>query len=173
MLVLSAAIGLLSASYYCYSGLTDSKSQRFVVTVPGRVSIVAPAIGPVRTYVLGNANLAFPHQNWQVRGNVPTGTTVVLQTLTSFHNTTNPASRRDGRLAVRVSSQSGPATWTVTRATDTTDYLAGDEDAMVQVVSDKTGEAQLGLSVTFLTGIGTDLEEGDYTLTVVGTITSN
>ena len=173
LIALSAAIGLLSSSYYCYSALTDSQTQLFRVTVPARVSIVAPAVTPNRVYFLGNANLAFPRQNWIVRGNVANGTTVTLQTLTSFHHNSNATMRRDGRLSVRVNSQSGIGTWTVTRASDTTDYLAGDEDAMVQVVSDKSGEAELGLGVTFLTGIGADLEEGDYALTVVGTITAN
>lgn len=173
LIAFSAAIGLLSSSYYCYSALTDSQTQRFRVTVPARVSIVAPAIIPLRTYFLGNANLAFPRQNWVVRGNVATGTTVTLQTATSFHHNSEPTMRRDGRLSLRVNSQAGVGTWVVTRASDTTDYLAGDEDAMVQVVSDKSGEAELGLGVTFLTGIGAELQEGDYSLTVVGTITSN
>lgn len=172
ILGLIAACGLLSTGYYGYSATTDD--QRFRVNVSPRLSIVAPVADPVETYAgTGNANIGFARQDWSVRSNSLNGATVILQTGTCFQHATNSTMKRDGRLALRVNSTSGPANWAVTRATDRTWYSTGDEDAVVQAVSNKVGEASLGLSVTFLTGIGADLQEGDYALTVVGTITEN
>lgn len=171
ILGLAVAFGLLGSGYYGFSATSDS--QLFRVNVPGRISIVAPTVSPLRTHVAGNANLGFPRQNWVARSNAVAGATVILQTATCFQHTTSSAAKRDGRLALRVLSSSGPGLWTVTRATDRTRYGTGDEDAHVQAVCSEIGEAQLGLTVTFLTGVGADLEAGDYSMTVVGTITAN
>ena len=172
ILGLIAACGLLCTGYYGYSATTGN--QVFRVDVPSRISIVAPTVSPVETYGgTGNANIGFAQQDWSVRCNSLNGATVILQTATCFQHTTNSTMKRDGRLALRVNSTTGPANWAITRATDRTSYSTGDEDAIVQAVSNRVGHAQLGLTVTFLTGIGADLEEGDYALTVVGTITAN
>jgi len=172
ILGLIAACGLLSTGYFGYSATTGN--QTFQVMVPSQISIVAPAASPVPTYSgTGDANIGFARQDWSVKCNSVNGATVILQTATCFQHTSTSMMKRDGRLALRVNSTSGPANWAVTRATDRTWYSTGDEDAVVQAVSNKAGEAQLGLSVTFLTGIGADLEEGDYALTIVGTITAN
>lgn len=168
---LFAATGLLASSYYSHSA-TDS--QRFQVNVPSRVSIVAPASDSTQVYGgLGNANISFPREDWVVASNSLNGATVVLQTATCFQHTLDPLTKRDGRLALRVNSTTGPALWAVTRAIDTTDYASGDEDAVVQAISNSIGEANLGLTVTFMTGVGADLVEGDYSLTVIGTISAN
>lgn len=169
---LIAASGLLSTGYLGYSAPTDD--QRFRVDVPSRISIIAPVVNPTAAYSgTGNANIGFSRQDWSVRSNSLNGATVILQSGTCFQHTTNSEMKRDGRLALRVNSTSGPANWAVTRATDRTWYSTGDEDAVVQAISNKVGEAELGLTVTFLTGIGADLQEGEYALTVVGTITAN
>lgn len=167
-----AAFGLLGSGYYSYSATTDN--QQFQVTVPARTLIVAPVADPVQIYSgPGNANISFPRQDWSVGTNSLNGATVVLQTATCFHHATDTLTKRDGRLELRVNSTTGPALWAVTRASDTTNYASGDEDAIVQAISNKVGDAQLGLTVTFMTGIGADLMEGDYSLTVIGTITAN
>jgi hypothetical protein len=172
IIALLAGIGMLGSGYYSYSATVDD--QRFQVTVPSRLTIVAPVADPVQIYGgTGNANISFPRQDWVVGTNSLSGATVVLQTATCFHHTTDTLTKRDGRLELRVNSTSGPGLWAVTRASDTTNYALGDEDAIVQAISNKIGEAQLGLTVTFMTGIGADLTEGDYALTVIGTVTAN
>ncbi len=169
---LLAAIGLLGSGYYSFSATVDD--QQFEVVVPPRLSITSPVADPAQIYSgTGNANISFPREDWLVATNSLNGATVVLQTATSFQNTVDPLYKRDGRLALRVNSTNGPALWAVTRASDTTNYASGDEDAIVQAISNSIGEANLGLTVTFMTGIGADLVAGDYELTVIGTITAN
>ncbi len=169
---LLAAIGLLGSGYYSYSATVDD--QRFEVTVPSRLSIVAPVTDPAQIYTgPGNSNISFPREDWLVATNSLNGATVVLQTASCFQHAVDPLTKRDGRLSLRVNSTNGPGLWAVTRASDTTDYASGDEDAIVQAISNSIGEANLGLTVTFMTGIGADLVEGDYSLTVIGTVTAN
>jgi len=169
---LIAAAALLGSGYTSYSATIDD--QKFAVTVPSRLLITAPVADPGQIYTgPGNANISFPREDWLVATNSLNGATVVLQTATCFQHAVDPLLKRDGRLALRVNSTSGPGLWAVTRASDTTDYASGDEDAIVQAISNSIGEANLGLTVTFMTGIGADLVEGDYSLTVIGTITAN
>lgn len=171
MLAILSALGLVGAHMTGYSA-TDS--QFFLVNVPARISIVPPNPGVSTPYGgTGNADIRFARQNWLAKSNSLTGATVLFETTTCFLHDTEATSKRDGRLALRVNSQSGPGLWTVSRASDTTNYYSGDEVARVQAYNNGPGQADLGLTVTFLTGIGADLVAGDYSLTVVGTITAN
>ncbi len=149
-------------------------SQRFRVQVPVRLSIAAPLADQIRGYPgSGSANVVFASQTWQAKSNASLGANVILETATAFRHVTTTSSKRNARLDLSLVGSTGPATWTVNTATATTNYAAGNENARVRLSSNGTGGATFQLVVTFVTGAPGSLQEGDYTTTVVGTITAN
>lgn len=151
-----------------------SDTQQFQVHVPTRISITAPTIDPIRGYPgSGSADLTFAPQTWRARTNSRRGVIVQLETITAFRHVTTPTSKRNAQLDLSVNRIFGPGIWTVNTATSTTNYAAGNEQAKVQLTATGAGEANLLLTVTFMTGVPGTLQEGNYTTTVVGTITEN
>ena len=65
------------------------------------------------------------------------------------------------------------AIWTVSTASDQTNYAGSDNVAAVQATSSQPGKATLALSVTFITNTYSTLLQGDYQIDVVGTIAAN
>lgn len=150
--------------------------QLYKVVVTPRLELIAPKIWMIKAYPpgSGSANIVFPAQIWRAKGNAVQGCTVTLETSTAFRHTTTPSSKRDARLDVSsVTAVSGTGTWNTTIASSTTDYRTGNETARVRVASNGTGESQIRLTVTFITGAPGNLQEGDYQTTVVGTISAN
>lgn len=164
----------------CVMGLTFASGaladlQVYKVVVSPRLELIAPKIWMIKAYPgTGSADIVFPPQVWRARGNATRGCTVTFETSTAFRHTTTPTSKRDAKLDISsVSAVSGPGVWTTTLASSTTNYRTGNEQARVRVSSNNSGEAQIRVSVTFLTGAPGTLQEGDYQTTVVGTITAN
>ena len=147
--------------------------QAFFVHVPPRLSIKAPPAGAQAELPPDQTQVQFSPQAWDIAANSPTGATVQFATEQSFHQLVDDSIRRDARLHVSIVSQSHTAAWTVTQAEAVTAYQSGQEAAIVQVRSAKPGSAVLGLTVTFLQGDALSTPGGDYTTTVVGTITAN
>lgn len=151
---------------------TDTDSQRFIVVVPGNVQIIAPA--DILIIHDGTDNdQVFPTQQWEVRGNVFTGVTTTFEVMQPFIHSIDPTLLRDAQLDIAIASTLGPAVWNVDTATDATDYLSGDNDAVVQISSGFVGWAFADLTVTFRTVLFSQLMAGSYETTVVGTVTEN
>jgi hypothetical protein len=149
-----------------------SASQKFTVSVPTNISITAPSNTALSHDETEN-NQVFPSQQWTVKGNVQNGVTVSFATNHPFVHTTNSNFKRNAKLDLSVGSSTGPATWNVSKATDTTDYVGGLNVASVQASSNGVGRANFNLGVTFITnGYGT-FAAGDYDTTVTGTVTAN
>ncbi len=151
----------------------DNDTQGFRVVVPTTISITAPATSPTITHDLSDNNQNFPVQTWSVKGNVATGVNVTFSTTSAFVNTTDNTSRRNVQLGLAVSGSQGPGAWTVTQATDTTNYLASDEIAQVSAASDGAGSASFDLSVAFVTEDFDLFTAGQYEVTVYGTVAAN
>ena len=153
---------------------SSSDSQQFRVQMPVRLTIVAPPFNQIQGYPgSGSANVVFAPQTWRAKSNAYLGANVILETATAFRHVTTPTSKRNARLDLSVVGSTGPATWVVNTATATTNYAAGNENARVRLSSNGAGGATFRLLVTFVTGAPGTLQEGDYTTTVVGTITAN
>ena len=148
-----------------------SDSQRFVVRVPTVLSITAPSAEVAITHDGTDNDQIFPDQQWIVRGNADAGVTVVFSTDQAF--TQSGGDKRDAQLQLAVGGSQGPATWTVTAASDQTDYASGDEVATVAASSDDAGLAQLDITMIFKTVTFGTFESGDYSLTLTGTVTEN
>lgn len=147
-------------------------SQKFTVTVPSAISITAPANAAL-THDQTENDQPFPAQAWIVRGNSLSGVTASFSTTQAFRHTVDTTARRNATLNLGVNTSVGAAAWTVTQATDTTDYATNDGIATVQVSSNGFGLATMNLGVSFVTdGFGT-FPAGDYETTVTGTVTSN
>ena len=58
-----------------------------------------------------------------------------------------PTFKRDAKLDLAVNASTGPATWSVTQATDQTDYASSDEVATVAAASNGVGRATFDLTV--------------------------
>lgn len=147
-------------------------SQKFSVTVPQNISITAP-VDAVITHDETESDQTFAAQQWVVRGNALAGVIVNFSTDQAFTNTTDGSFKRDAQLSLGVASNQGPATWTVSQAADATDYANSDELATVQASSDGVGRATFDLGVTFVTDGFGSFAEGDYEMTVTGTVSSN
>lgn len=165
---------LMAGAQLAYTApLTDSASQTFTVNVPKRVSITAPTSPAPLTLPDSSNPLAFPGQAWQVKGNVRSGVSVNFKTTQAFVHTTENTYKRDAKLTLALTSSTGPATWTAGTLTDQTNYSGADEEALVSYSSNKVGQAVFDLGVEFLTVDIAEVAEGDYTTTVIGTVTEN
>ncbi len=171
--VLGLGALLVGAQVAYTAPLTDTASQKFTVTVPKRVSITAP-VAQTATLPDSSANLTFPAQTWQVRGNVVNGVAVTFVAQQPFTNTTDSSFVRDAKVTIAVASHTGPATWTVAgTGSAQTDFASAVNTATVSASSNKTGQAAFNLTVDFLTVDIAQVAAGDYETTVVGTVTEN
>ena len=154
--------------------VTDT--ERFRVTVPSQLTITAPQALVSITHDETDADQPFPPQPWNVTANALLGATVSFSTDQAFTHTLDPTFKRDARLDLSVASSDAPAAWTVLIGSDQTDYdnlVLPDEVATVTAASIRPGDASFNLGVTFLTVDHSTLAEGDYEMTVTGTLTAN
>lgn len=165
-----AAVVALTCGPSAFAQTVDN--QRFTVRVPSLLSITAPAdklIDTTSDQTDGNKvfSPAAPTDYWAVLCNGSNGATVDLVALSPF---VNGSSQRDAQLDLAVGSG---AKWSVSTASDVTDYAGGTNTATVQATSNGPGAGRLALTVTFVNTTYTDLTEGDYVMTVQGTISAN
>jgi hypothetical protein len=147
-------------------------TQRFVVHVPPKATIIAPQ--NVQLVHDGtNAPQQFPAQSWQVAGTYESGLTVDFSTDGAFRNQQSADSVRDVVLGLTVGAFRGAANWVVVVARDQSRSATGDSTALVRAESDGPGRADLLLDVLFLTGDRSALPPGDYELTVKATVSAN
>jgi hypothetical protein len=150
-----------------------SDTQGFTVRVPNRLTITPPAPAVSITHDETANDQTFAAQQWAVKANSRDGATVVFSTDQAFTHTADASFKRDAKLDLAIASSSGPASWTLAVASDQTDHAASDEIATVQAGSTAPGKADFDLTVTFITGDLDTLAEGDYSLTITGTLTAN
>ena len=170
LLVLLGVATLMSLANTSFA--QSSASQKYTVTVPTNVSISAPSDVSL-SHDGTDANQAFPTQAWSVKGNVQHGVSVSFATNQAFTNITDNSFKRNAKLDLALGATSGPATWTVSKATDTTDYAGGHGVASVAATSNGVGKASFNLGVTFITDTFGTFLAGDYTTTVTGTVTAH
>lgn len=149
-----------------------SATQKFTVSVPSNISITPPAAASI-THNESDSNQAFPNQSWLVKGNVLNGVSVSFATGSAFVHKTDSSFKRNAKLDLSVGSTQGPATWSVSTASDTTDYANNDGVATVVASSTGVGRANMNLLVTFITDTFGTFAAGDYEMTVTGTVSSN
>ena len=116
---------------------------------------------------------AFPEVVWQLYTGIDSGGYTAQWTCEPFVHSTKSTLKVDARLAIRVIGSDGFANWTAALPGDQTDYASGDSNAAVAAESFAVGDGQVGLTVTFLSNDYSTLAAGDYSTTVVGTITAN
>lgn len=167
----SLAALLVFASASTALGQTTG-SQKFTVTVPTGISITPPG-NVALTHDESENNQAFPAQAWTVRGNSLAGVTVSLSTTKAFTHITDTTSKRNAQIGLAVNSSIGSGAWTVTQASDVTDYANNDEVATVQATSNGFGRAVLDVSVSFITDGFGSFAAGEYDSIVTGTVTAN
>ena len=171
-LVIALAVMFSAASVQAQGRPSSSAGQKFTVTVPTSVAIVAPTDVQI-THDQTDNDQAFPVQVWAVKGNVAAGVTVTFSTNQPFTNISDATFKRDAKLDLAVATTAGPATWSISKATDKTNYLGRVNVATVQAASNGVGKANFNLSVSFLTNTFGSFIAGDYVTTVTGTITAN
>lgn len=171
-LSLVAVLAVAVCTGEAFAQTSASASQKFTVSVPTSVSITAPADVSL-THDQTDNNQAFPAQSWAVRGNVGAGVSVSFATNQAFTNLTDSSFKRNAKLDLAIASHTGPATWNVSKATDTTDYAGNNGVASVQASSNGVGKANFNLTVSFITDTFGSFLAGDYVTTVTGTVTAN
>jgi hypothetical protein len=171
--ILSVAAWVMALQQISLADTTATQS--FVVTVPTAIDVVTPADSVVTSMDQVDAVTGarvFAAQIWSVTANSSAGVSVAYSVDEPFMHQSDASIKTDAELAVAVIQQTGPASWNVTQATDSTSHASGDNSAMVQVTSDNAGTAQIGLTVTFAPPSPDHVAEGTYTSTVVCTIAS-
>ncbi len=146
-------------------------NETFRVVVPSRLSISAPAPLVSITHDETDNDQFFGAQQWTVMANSRLGATATFETNQVFTHTVDSTYKRNVKLD--LTKASGSATWLVTAPTDTTNYAASDEIATVTAASTQPGAANFDLTVTFIEETFADLADGNYEMTVTGTLTAN
>lgn len=164
----SVALALLLGT----TAWAQTASQEFKVIVPESIGILAPGAVQV-THNQSDDPMGFPDQTWSVRGNSLRGVNVIFKVATPFVHSTISTEKVDAKLDLSVVAMQGPATWTVTKATDKTNHLTNDLDATVEAKSNGVGRANMILKVSFLSPEWGTYAAGDYVTTVVGTVALN
>lgn len=151
----------------------QSANQGFTVVVPGRMMItrVNPSVSHLHDE--SDDDQTMDAEQWTVKGNKKNGVTVTFSTGSAFTNTTDSSYKNDATLLLATVSTTGPGVWTLDTATDSTNFGGGDEVATVQASSDKPGSATFDLTCTCKVGSFWDMLEGNYDMTVTGTVTAN
>jgi hypothetical protein len=159
----------------CLAHAQVAAHQAFRVRVPTRLRVTTPA--PTVTVVHDGTMWedVATTQRWSVKANARWGATVSFTTDHAFARKGNRAIRRDARLDLNVVPSQGPTHWAVTIHSDQTDYRGAvpDERATVRAISERPGSAAFDVTVTLLDDPDQPLEPGEYSLTVLGTITAN
>jgi hypothetical protein len=179
-----SSLRTLTIVFLCGAGMSSVSSivhaqvearQVFTVRIPTKLSVTTPS--PTVTVVHDGTALSqvSTTQRWSVRSNARSGATVSFSTDRAFAHMTNPGYKRDARLDLVIPPSQSPANWTVTVGSDHTNYRGAvpDERATVRAVSNRPGAGAFDVTVTFLEDPHEPLEQGEYVLTVVGTITEN
>lgn len=146
-------------------------TQSFKVIVPQSVTITAPAAVEITHDQTDNLQ-AFPTQIWTVRGNGLAGVNVTFETQQPFTHATDNSFKRNAKIDLAVGTKQGPADWTISKATDTSDYATNKNKASVAASSNGVGRAQFNINVSFVTDSFGTFAAGDYLTTVVGTVTA-
>ena len=165
----------LSAALACQSRAfaQTTASQQFNVVVPSVLSITAPAAVSIN-HNQTDANQVFPAQSWVAQCNNSLGAVLNMSTATAFRNTVGATTyKRNAQLALALASSDAGSGWSVTTASDATNYAGADEVATVSARSTAPGDASFNLTVTFLDTDFSVLAAGTYTTVVTGTITAN
>jgi hypothetical protein len=150
----------------------STASQRYVVHVPPKVSVRAPA-DAFLDFDRGAEIQSFPAQHWEVSGSSRGGVTAVFSTDQAFTNEADSTHKRDAAIQLRIAETSGSAVWRLDAPISQTDYAHGNERAVVQASSDSAGQAMFDLNVSFISGNDATLQDGSYSLTVTATVTSH
>ncbi len=166
----SFALGLALLTASTVSAATAT--QKYTVSVPTNVSITAPS-DVVKAHDETDNNQSFPAQQWTVKGNVLAGVSVSFSTNQAFTHLTDSSFKRDAQLSLSEASHLGPATWTISQASDTTNYASSDGVATVAASSNGVGRASFDLAVSFIGGSYGTFAAGNYETTVTGTVTAN
>jgi len=153
----------------------ERATQAFTVRIPSRLSVTPPSPAVTMTHDGTDQDQAFATQSWSVSANARSGATVTFSTNQAFTNTTHAEAKRDAQIDLAVASSESTAGWTVAVGSDRTYHQngAGEEQATVRAVSNRPGQATFDIMVTFLHDPDQPLQQGEYALTVVGTLTAN
>lgn len=153
----------------------EQATQAFTVRVPPKLSVTPPTPTASLTHDGTDGDQMFAAQQWDVRANAISGATVTFSTNQAFTHTDDADSKCDARIDLAVASPENPGGWTVAVGSDRTfcGSAVPDEQATVRAVSSRPGRATFDVMVTFLNNPDQPLQDGEYTLTVVGTLTAN
>lgn len=146
----------------CYG---QSGQHKLTVNVPEGVGVTTPSQSNVDVALTAGSD-AFPEQLWSIRSNSDAGVVVEFATSGAFAHDTLAGVKVDAGLDVSIPSTSGSAAWQVTQGSDKSSYATGDESAVVQVVSDGVGTAQVGLTMRFIQSSLDVIPVGEYSTVV-------
>lgn len=119
-----------------------------------------------------DADTVLAAERWIIECNDANGGTVSFSTANVFVNQTNVAYRADVTLGLALGTNV-EGDWSVTTASDTTNYAIADLVASVAASSTQPADVELDLTVTFENTNSSLLADGNYECVVTGTVTAN
>jgi hypothetical protein len=171
VVAVALAFSLLAGGLWADS---DSATQTFTLTIPSVLSITAPSATVVKAHSGTDSEQAFGTQVWGVNQNQVLGSTVTFSVAAPFvHDSATINNKRDCRLTLSIASSETLAVWTLSTATDETDYAASANTATVSAGSLSAGNATFNLVVTFVDEDYSTLPTGSFSTVVTGTVSSN
>ncbi len=174
-----AFAALLLASTTTSLTLADTDTQQFTVEVPVTIDVTAPAAPSPATKQADDNDVVFSNQQWTVVANDIEGSSITFEATPFLTTQGSKTANRNTKLDLSIVSQTGysgnTGLWSVTTASDTTDYLGVgvNDKATVAAASTDAANAVFGLDVTFISGVHGTFASGTYTTTVTGTIAAN
>jgi hypothetical protein len=173
LVIAGNAVGILSAIPAAQAQV--QASQTFSIRIPPKITVASPAPAVVLSHSGSGSDQVVAVQRWDVHTNLPGGASVTFSTAQAFTHTTHAAAKRDAQIELMVASADARAGWIVPVASDRTYHrrTVGDEPATVRAVSHGPGKAAFEIVVTCLEDPNEPFEQGEYALTVVGTVTAN
>jgi hypothetical protein len=157
---------LWSFGCLCYG---QTEQQKFTVNVAEGIALTTPP-QPVVNFELTPGSDAIPVQLWNVKSNSVTGVVIEFAISGAFAHESMTGVKVDAGLDVAISSSSGSSDWLVTQGSDNSSYATGDESAVVQIVADGVGAARVGLTMRFVQSSLEVIPVGEYSSTVICTV---
>ena len=147
-MILLVVVALIATTIDSTTASAQSASQRFVVRVPEKVNVVAPAESSVIA-IDDSDSQTFPRQNWTFASNSSTGLVADFSVDRPFTDDSNSLDKHDAELRLRVENVAGEGQWAVSSMVDATAHHEGKDQASVRVTADSKGTADIKLNLEF------------------------
>lgn len=143
-----------------------------VASARAQLSVSAPSDSSIQ-HNMQNGDQTFSEATWTLVNQEGLDGATVQWSCGPFVHTSDATVKADALLELRMLASEPGSGWSVISAQDGTNVSGGDQTATVEAGSQDLGDAEAGLTVTFVNGNFSTLAAGTYAVTVTATISAN